>query len=486
MVNICLIQPPLYKTIKEFSPPLGLAYIAAYLKKFGYDSIIIDANVLKKDSATLIKEISGKFDLIGITVVTISVPVVLDLVYHLKQNDTKVKIVVGGIHPTVAYQSLLKMSAYIDITVVGEGEITFLEIIKLYEKDNDVFKNKDKMRSIDGIAFREDNSGNIICTKPRGLIDHLDTIPFPAFDKLPMEKYIPPATRNIGIAKGKAGFMVTARGCLWKCTFCASPTLWHKFRFRSAENIIEEIKLLVERYGIRQIDFQDDTLTALPERIEKICDFLINNSVKIKWNGFARVNDIRDENLLEKMYRAGCYELQFGIESANQAILDRCNKRIRVEETEKAVSACRKAGIKTLGYFIIGLPGETRDSVQETIEFAKELDLDFAAFYILLPYPGTVIFNELVRNGKINDGFIEEFAKDYSVFKNPVISACALSIEELSILRYEAIKEFYLSRRFIIRMFKGLLKCPRDVFPFIQILKEFFYMVPKIISRHKT
>lgn len=148
MVNICLIQPPLYKTIKEFSPPLGLAYIAAYLKKFGYDSTMIDANVLKKDSVTLIKEISGKFDLIGITVVTISVPVVLDLVYHLKQNDTKVKIIVGGIHPTVAYQSLLKMSAYIDVAVVGEGEITFLEIIKLYEKDNNIFKDKDILCSI--------------------------------------------------------------------------------------------------------------------------------------------------------------------------------------------------------------------------------------------------------------------------------------------------------------------------------------------------
>jgi len=486
MVNICLIQPPLYKTIKEFSPPLGLAYIAAYLKKFGYDSTIIDANVLKKDNATLIKEISGKFDVIGITMVTISVSVVLDLVYHLRQNDTKVKIIVGGIHPTVAYQSLLKMSANIDIIVVGEGEITFLELIKLYEKDNRIFNDKDKMSSIDGIAFRDDNYGNIICTKPRELIGDLDTIPFPAFDKLPMEKYIPPATRNIGIPKGKAGFIVTARGCLWKCTFCASPTLWHKFRFRSAENIIEEIKLLVQRYGIRQIDFQDDTLTVNPERIEKICDFLINNSVKIKWNGFSRVSDIKDIGLLEKMHRAGCYELQFGIESANQAILDLCNKMIRVEETEKIVSSCHKVGIKTLGYFIIGLPGETRESVHETIEFAKELDLDFAAFYILLPYPGTVIFNELVRNGKIKDGFIEEFSKDYSVFKNPVISACSLSIEELCKLRYKAIKEFYLSRKFIIRMFKGILKCPRDVFPFIQIFREFFYMIPKIISRQKT
>lgn len=474
MLRISLIHPPLHNIVKEFTPPLGLAYIASYIKRYGYNCEIIDANACRKDIDMLVKEISGRFDIIGITVVTIAVPVVAELIHRIKKEEPAVKIILGGIHPTVAYTHLLKKYPDIDIIVIGEGEATFLELIKLYEKDAQLFENKEKLKTLNGIAFLKNaESDEIICTEERELINDIDTIPFPLFEKLPMDKYEAPASRSIGTPRGKIGFMITARGCFTKCTFCASPTMWHRCRPRSAENVIKEIEFLVRAYNIKQIDFQDDTLTSIPSRLEKICDFLIDNNIKIKWNGFARVTDIKDKKLLEKMHKAGCYELQFGIESADQHILDLSNKRIRVEDSIRAVKLCDEVGIRTLGYFIIGLPGETKDTAYKTINFAKKLSLDLAAFYILLPYPGTPIYNNLVDSGKIEDFFAGQVAENYSVFKKPIISACDLKIDELNELRISALKQFYFSKRFVNKAIKSILKSPGYIFPLLQILKEF-------------
>jgi radical SAM superfamily enzyme YgiQ (UPF0313 family) len=475
MIRIGLIHPPLHNIVREFTPPLGLAYIASYLRKHGYDCEIIDANACRKDVVTLAEEVAGRFDIIGITVVTIAVPVVGELVRRIKARDPDVKIVLGGIHPTVAHEHLLRAYPDIDVIVIGEGETAFLELVKSREENDEFFKDREKLKAIDGIAFFSDaESGEVIRTKERELISDIDTVPFPLFEKLPMARYAAPASRSIGTPPGKTGFMITARGCFTKCTFCASPTMWRRCRVRTAESVIEEIKFLSRTYGIKQIDFQDDTLTAIPARLEKICDFLIDNNMGIEWNGFAKVTDIKDRKLLEKMRRAGCYELQFGIESADQHILDLANKRIKVEDSARAVRLCNDAGIRTLGYFIIGLPGETKDTAHKTIDFARELDLDLAAFYILLPYPGTPIYNDLVSRGRIRDFFAGEVAENYSVFKDPVISACDLTIDELKQLRIQALKQFYFSKRFVIKTIKSVLKSPRNIFPLLQILKEFY------------
>jgi radical SAM superfamily enzyme YgiQ (UPF0313 family) len=483
MIRTCLINPPLFKEIKEFYPPLGLAYIAAYLKREGVESDIIDANASRINNSDLSNMVSGHYDLVGISALTISMPVVIELVSMIKKISPAIRIIVGGMHPTVAYAGILERIKEIDAVVIGEGEVTCLEIIKAFNENDKLFEDPESLKKIDGIAFYDRERKKVVKTRDRTLISDLDSIPFPLFEKLPMKEYYPCATRSRGTRKGRTAFMITARGCPFKCTFCASQTMWSKFRFRSAGNIIREVEYLREKYGIEQIDFYDDTLTAIPDRMEQMCDYMIDSGMKVKWNAFARVTDLKDINLMKKMRLAGCYELQLGIESADQDILNAANKKITVEDTINAVALCDKAGIHSLGYFILGLPGETRETINRTINFARTVGLDLAAFYILLPYPGTPIYKDLLVNGAINEAHTDEHAEHYSVFKDPVLSACDLSIEELRYFRAYAIRRFYFSVNFIVRTIKNIVRDPGNIFTFIQLFREFYYLLGEILFR---
>lgn len=479
MLKVCLINPPLFMHLDEVNPPLGLAYIASYAWRSGYDCDIIDANALRKDVDTLIAEVAGKYDIIGMSVVTIGVPKVMAVTEKLRAKDPSVKIVLGGIHPTVATDSLLKICPNADVLVIGEGEETFLEILKSYDGDRALFENKGKLSTIRGIAFR-DVSGATVVNQHRPYIENLDSIPFPAFHKLPMEKYRASVSGYIGIKGGLTGFMVTARGCPYQCTFCASPALWTKFRYRSARNIKEEIQFLMDTYHIKQIEFFDDTLTAMPSRLEEVCDFIISRNTPIKWHASSRVTDIRDVNLARKMRQSGCFELKFGIESGDPEVLKATKKKIKVEDVRRAVKICNEVGIKALGYFILGLPGETRETALKTIALANELDLDLAAFFILAPYPGTEIYNNLMKDGSIREEFAAAFAENISVFRYPVLSVASLNIDELFELRSYALMQFYFSRKFFVRSLKRIAESPTNIFPLLRLFQSFYYLIPRI------
>lgn len=467
--------------LDEVNPPLGLAYIASYVERFGYDCNIIDANALRKDVESLVTEVAGKYDIIGMSVVTLSVPKAIEFTDKLKAKDPLVKVILGGIHPTATPGSLLKACPSVDALVIGEGEETFLDILRTYDDNRALFDNKEKLATINGIAFR-DISGATVVNESRPYIKNLDSIPFPAFHKLPMEKYRASISGYIGTKGGLTGFIITSRGCPYRCTFCASPALWTKFRYRSAENVKEEIQFLVDNYHVRQIEFFDDTLTAIQGRLEEICDFIICRDLRIKWHATARVSDIENIELAKKMRKSGCFELKFGIESGSPEILKATKKKINIEEVRRAIKICNEAGIKSLGYFILGLPGETRETALKTITFAKELDLDLAAFFILTPYPGTEIYNNLIRDGNIKEEFTSAFAENISVFKHPVLSVASLNIDELVELRSYAIMQFYFSRKFLIKSLKRIVESPLNIFPLLRLFQSFNYLLPKLIS----
>jgi anaerobic magnesium-protoporphyrin IX monomethyl ester cyclase len=383
-VKVCLISPPYNSAVKSVvgvsSPPLGLAYVASVLRQ-SHEVKIIDSNILNYTIGDVDEELrSFNPDVVGITSVT---PSIYDA-YKVAETAKKVRedctVVLGGPHATFMPRQTMEECKYIDIIVRGEGEETTRELIEDIEKGA-------PLNEVKGITFREKNE--IIDTEPRLFIKNIDDIPFPSRDLLPMHLY-----KFNGV---RYTTMLTSRGCPFKCSFCSSSRLFGGYwRGRSPENVLEEMKTVYEEYGIRNIEFMDDTFTLNQERAEKICDEIIKQGWDISWGASSRV-DTLSKKLVEKMKKAGCWIIFLGIESGSQKILDAIGKRITLEQVKKAVKILKDAGIQVLGSFIIGFLQDTTETIKETIKFAKSLNLNYAEFSILTPYPGTPIFDYAKR-----------------------------------------------------------------------------------------
>lgn len=391
-LDCLLINPPtfyertdnIWKEINSNFPPLGLASIAGYLLCMGISVNIIDCNIDSpsvQDFEELIKfQYSKKFEeirIIGITAMTCSIKKAYKIASICRYYYPNAKIVFGGAHPTHCYDEVLG-DKNVDIVVIGEGEITFYEIVKGIN-----------LEKINGIAFidRSDNIGHVIKTPNRERIQNLNDLPLPSYNLLPINKYQP--------ARGSykrlpAMSMITSRGCPGKCTFC-SKTLGNQLVFRSAERIFEEIQYLINNYEIKQILFYDDTFTVWKENVKKLCQLLIENKVDVTWTCFARVDYI-DFNLLQLMHQAGCHQIMYGVENINEIVLKNINKKINKEQVIKAVNWTKSAGIECRLAFMIGNPGDTKEIVEENIKFAIELDPDLIIVNITTPFPGTEMF----------------------------------------------------------------------------------------------
>jgi len=322
---------------------------------------------------------------------------------------------------------------YIDIIVKGEGEETTRELIENIEKGT-------SLNGVKGITFREKNE--IIDTEPRPFIKNIDDIPFPSRDLLPMHLY-----KFNGV---KYTTMLTSRGCPFKCSFCSSSRLFGGYwRGRSPENVLEEMKTVYEEYGIRNIEFMDDTFTLNQERAEKICDEIIKQGWDISWGASSRV-DTLSKRLVEKMKKAGCWIIFLGIESGSQKILDAIGKRITLEQVKKAVKILKDAGIQVLGSFIIGFLQDTTETIKETIKFAKSLNLNYAEFSILTPYPGTPIFDYAKKHGML---LTEDWSKYTAV--EPIVKIEGVSEKEIKALFQKAYITFYLRPRIVIEWLKN-------------------------------
>jgi radical SAM superfamily enzyme YgiQ (UPF0313 family) len=322
---------------------------------------------------------------------------------------------------------------YIDIIVRGEGEEATRELIENIEKGA-------PLSEVKGITFRERNE--IIDTEPRSFIKNIDEIPFPSRDLLPMHLY-----KFNGV---KYATMLTSRGCPFKCSFCSSSRLFGGiWRGRSPENVLEEMKIIHEEYSVRNIEFIDDTFTLNQERAEKICDGIIKQGWDVSWGASSRA-DTLSRRLAEKMKKAGCWIIYLGIESGSQKILDAIGKRITLEQVKKAVKILKDAGIQILGSFIIGFLQDTKETIKETIKFAKSLSLDYAQFSILTPYPGTPIFDYAKKHGML---LTEDWSKYTGI--EPVIKIEGVSEREIKALFQKAYITFYLRPRIIMRWLKN-------------------------------
>lgn len=377
-------------------PQTNLAYLAAVLKD-KYSVELIDCIALKMQWKELQKLIEIKKPRYIVSNV-ISTTLTNDM-YTMFLGKSIGAVTIGtGPHLTELYEDSFKKFPSIDYAIRGEAEITVRQLIDTIEMKGDI-------SAVEGIVYRDGN-GRIIATKDRPFIEDLDSLPIPMHELLPLNKYRVPFFGNYT-------FIVTSRGCPYKCIFCRQIVMWKgKFRTRSAENILKEIKYLIN-LGVKNILFQADTFTVDKKVVIELCRKIIENNINIRWACNTHISSI-DEEMVKWMKKAGCWMIAAGIESGSQQVLDMMKKGTKIGQIRKVVKFIHDSGIEVWGYFIIGLPGETKETIEQTIKFSLELPLDMANFAVGAPYPGTEFYVMARDNKWLTAKKWEDFDQNYS------------------------------------------------------------------------
>jgi anaerobic magnesium-protoporphyrin IX monomethyl ester cyclase len=382
--TITLVSPPWIQGEANPYPPLGIAFIAAVLEENGYKVNLFDLSLeFEKTFEEKIRMVlDSKPDLLGISCMTNTYTNAIKIARDIKKY-INVPIVMGGPHPSIFPEETLSDEA-VDFIVSGEGEYTMLELVR---------DAHEQYTNIPGLAFKK--AGVIKVNPAREYIPDLDALPFPARHLLRLDEYRLTTPHGERMAT-----IMTSRGCPYQCSYCYKGMFGNHYRARSAENIIDEIKELESRFGYRNFYFIDDLFTFNPERVSRFCETIIAEKIDIGWQCLARVDRV-DYELLRLMKAAGCFKVHFGIESGDQEILKRIRKHTTLDRIRTAVFAARRSGIQTKGYFMLGLPGDTRISMMKTIRFAESLQLDETMFSITTPLPGAELWNSVPQNHKI-------------------------------------------------------------------------------------
>jgi len=446
MAKVLLIAPPyldLYGKLSKAAGryfPLGLAYIASYLRKYGPH----DVEMYEPESQGLtyddIEEIIRKArpDVIGLTCSTPNFPRALKIAELCRKNSGAL-VVMGGVHASAVAEFIVeKHSSLVDCVVVGEGEETMLELVDSYTGGSD-------FKSIRGIVYNDGNGA--ARTEPRPYIEDLDSIPFPARDLIPQDLFVP----NAHNARHRECLSIlTSRGCPFNCSFCAARIVsGTKYRMHSAEYVMEEMRMLVRDYGARQFLITDDTFTLNRKRLGNICNSMIEEKLGVEWFCFSQVNVV-DRETLSLMKRAGCYNIGFGVESGDPDILRRMGKNIKPEQAVEAVRLANSVGLKTQAFYVFGTPGESKKQMEDTVRFAGRVDATLAFFNMLVPYPGTQDFKHFFSGRKLEDIEWENFVAvgEHCVIK----SGSDITAREMEKLIARANILYYASPRRILRL----------------------------------
>lgn len=386
--SIILINPP--GRIFSVSYPMGLEYIAAILNQNNYPVKILDYSKKKYSLGNSAKEIiDAKPDFIGISLYSFNYITTKKMIFDIKKNIPETKIIIGGAHVS----SLPKFSledTKADFAVVGEGEEVILEIIKRIETRYNYFDD------IKGLAFWKDDRP--VLTPGINLIDSLDSLPFPMWQFSSLSDYNE-TPGQIFSKRLPTAPILTSRGCPHQCSFCASRFIHGRdFRRRTAKNVVDEIGHLVNNYGVKEITIFDDTFSEDSSHAVSICKEIISRKIDIVWRTAVGLRlDTLSEELLKLFKRSGCYQLSFGIESFSDNVLHKAKKPISKSRIINKIKMVKGYDIETMGYFILGLPDDTEDSIKETIKFARDSELDFLSFTYAIPLPGTEIFNKYYK-----------------------------------------------------------------------------------------
>jgi len=409
-MRILLLTPLI--GVPKTEPPLGLCYIQACLDKAGYtDSNIVDIY----DSYEEIKKIIEDYDpdIVGISCFTTYRNSSFKLAKLAKEIKPDIKVVLGGPHATFMWEQIMKNFPSVDFIVIGEGEITMVELVKVLDKGL-------SLKKVKGIVFR--NNGKIIKTEPRPLIKNLDELPFPSYRNMNLEKYAIPTPPTLTTKEVKAN-LITSRGCPFGCTFCSTTQFWGRFwRPRSAKNVVDELEWLNKEYGVKFFSFSDDVFSVNQQRVIDICKEIIKRNLKIKWFTETRVDCVSKE-MLEWMKKAGCYMLEFGVESGSPRIIKNINKMITLEQIRNAFKWAREVGLETEILLMIGNPEESWETINETKKLLDEAKPDIIIVSLTHIFPATQLYELAKQKGLINDDYwltdktIPEYTADNSLKK---------------------------------------------------------------------
>ena len=435
-----------YSKVGAVLPPLNLAYIASYIRSKGYEVMLLDANVLNLNYKEIIFRLKNfNPDVILYTMVTFDFFNTLHWIQNIKK-EINVPTIIGGPHLSIFPKETLSYDA-IDYAVIGEGWDTIIELLDSIEHN----KNK---KNIKGLVYKKDNK--IIKNEERPWKTSLDNVPFPARDLLPNEKYNAIITKKKPITT-----MIAGSGCPFQCAYCFSTPLI----FRSAKNIVDEMEECVNKYGIKEIMFYDETFTLNKKRVIETMDEIRKRKLDVIW-GIRTRPDTVDEEIIRKMAENGCIRINFGIESGDIGILKNINRITTPEQAKKAVEWSHKYGIETFGFFMLGCPEDTVETINKTIQLAIDLDLDFAQFTKLTIRPNTLLYAQMKKETGT------KYWEDWILGKenNDEMTAYRSYVKgkELDYWFSQAYKKFYLRPHYVSKKLKHL----RSPSEFINLLKS--------------
>lgn len=359
---------------------IGSVYLAANLRTHGHQVEVLDLLVSEPRKDKVEQTLAlVKPDLVGITSVTMTFPMACRIASWVRNARPEAIIALGGPHVSFLPERSLRECPEADLVVRGEAEQTVLELADALERSSD-------LHLVRGLSFRE--NGQITSTPPRPLVRDLEELPQPAWDLLPLARY--------RVLEGKVG-VLSSRGCPYACVFCVGQRMvGHKGRFRSPQKVVDEMEWLSRR-GFASIGIDDDLFTLKKSHALEVCREILSRKLHVTWHAFARVDTVNPE-ILRAMSEAGCTDLLYGVESGSQEVLEKIGKGITLEQVREAVRMGQKAGIRIFASFVLGLPGETRQTLSRTAQFARSLGCQYG-FHVLAPFPGTRIWEEAQAMG---------------------------------------------------------------------------------------
>ncbi len=457
--RVLLIVPPTGLYIREdrcqtpieemktiaLRPPIDLMYSAASVERAGCECRLVDYPAEQKGWKNLEADIAEfRPHILMISITTPSLAKDLIAAEVAKRIDPSILTVAKGAHFLVHDRDTLERFPALDCVIRGEYELTAAELGQGVPLEN-----------ILGLTWRRAD-GTIVQNAPRPFIDDLDSIPFPARHLVRNELYIRPDTHEPQTT------IVTNRGCPHSCIYCLAPVVsGKKNRYRSVGNVLAELEECVERFGIRNFLFRSDLFTQNKKWVIELCQAIIERGLNIEWASNSRVDTI-DAELLGWMKRAGCWIIAYGVESGNQEMLDRMKKKATVEQARRAIQLTREAGIRSSVYFLMGLPWDRPETLEDNVRFAQEILPDFVEIFYTYPFPGTELYRLAVEQGLLKEGEIPVEA-----YSRPAIGGLYMTREELAHWRRKALRRIYLQPRYIWRTLSGA-RSPKEFANYIK------------------
>lgn len=446
-MKVLLIYPPrhhiitsgLPKLVEEdvgTYPPLGLLYLAAHLRRFSdHEVSVLDCQVENLAYEAVEAEVRRRSpDLVGITVLTLMLYDAVETARRVKSVSREIHVTLGGPHTSI-YPRETALLEPVDSVVIGEGERVFTDLVEAVAR-------RRELSTVKGIAYRRE--GEVVMTPPADPITDLDTLPPIDRTMLPLKKY-----RSLVDVGKLSTTMISSRGCPGRCIFCDVP--YKVFRPRSPGLVVDEMEECV-RLGIGEVYFYDDAFNLRKDRVLELCRTIAERKLPVRWAFRGRVTPF-DEEMAAALREAGCVRIQFGVESGSEDILRTMRKAIDLGDVRRAFRIAHQFGIATVAYFMIAFPGETREHVLRTIEFAKEIAPDYPVFCVTVPFPGTELYRLGLERGVLSHDFWLDHATRPTPALEPELWTEHLTVEEIRDLLRKAYRRFYFRPSYIAREF---------------------------------